>query len=68
MAAHVAWAEGDGAIARAALDRARRLDPGYRLAELLGRLVDAGVRLPPLPAAGRPAGAGGEVGRLRPVG
>ncbi len=62
VAAHVAWAEGDGAIARAALDRARRLDPGYRLAELLGRLVDAGVRLPRGP--GRPHGDA----RLRSVG
>jgi hypothetical protein len=46
VTAHVAWAEGDGAIARAALDRADRLDPDYRLAVLLRRLVDAGVRIP----------------------
>ncbi|WP_377641895.1 DUF4192 domain-containing protein [Oryzobacter terrae] len=62
VAAHVAWAEGDGAIARAALDRARRIDPEYRLAGLLGRLVDAGVRLPRGP--GRPHGDA----RLRSVG
>lgn len=46
VAAHVAWVEGDGAVARAALDRALRLAPDYRLALLLVRLVDAGLRLP----------------------
>lgn len=44
--AHVAWAEGQGAVARSALDRALRLVPDYRLALLLTRLVDAGVRFP----------------------
>ncbi|PKW25687.1 DUF4192 domain-containing protein [Phycicoccus duodecadis] len=48
-AAQVAWSLGDGALARAALDRAVRLEPGYRLAVLLGRMVDAGLR----PAARR---------------
>ena len=46
VAAHVAWVEGDGAVARAAVDRALRLAPDYRLALLLVRLVDAGLRLP----------------------
>ena len=46
VAAHVAWVEGDGALARAAVDRALRLAPDYRLALLLHRLVDAGLRLP----------------------
>ncbi len=46
VTAHVAWESGDGAVARAAVDRARRLAPGYRLAQLLERLVDHGVRLP----------------------
>ena len=46
VAAHLAWVEGDGAVARAAVDRALRLAPEYRLAQLLLRLVDAGVRLP----------------------
>ena len=46
VAAHVAWVEGDGALARAAIDRALRLVPDYRLALLLERLVDAGLRLP----------------------
>lgn len=62
VTAHIAWAEGDGAVARAALDRAYRLDPDYRLAELLRRLVDAGVRLPR--GRGRPHGDAG----LRSVG
>lgn len=43
---HVAWAEGQGAVARAALDRALRLVPDYRLAVLVAQLVDAGVRFP----------------------
>lgn len=46
VTAHVAWVEGDGAVARAAVDRALRLAPDYRLALLLVRLVDAGLRLP----------------------
>jgi hypothetical protein len=47
VAAHVAWAQGDGALARAALDRALRLDPSYRLAQLLARLVENGLRMTP---------------------
>ncbi|MBM6400231.1 DUF4192 family protein [Phycicoccus sonneratiae] len=43
-AAQVAWAHGDGALARAALDRALRVEPGYRLARLLAALVERGVR------------------------
>lgn len=62
VTAHVAWAEGNGAVARAALDRAMRLDPDYRLAHLLRRLVDAGVRL--RRGHGRPHGGAG----LRSVG
>jgi hypothetical protein len=54
VTAHVAWSDGDGAVARAAVDRALRLDPGYRLAVLLARLVDHGVRMSP-----RRPGAGG---------
>jgi hypothetical protein len=46
VTAHVAWCGGDGAVARVALERALRLDPGYRLAVLLERLVDHGVRFP----------------------
>ena len=56
VVAHLAWVEGDGAIARAAVDRALRLAPDYRLALLLLRLIDAGVRLPR-----RDRGAGEEV-------
>lgn len=44
LAASVAWAGGDGALARAALGRALRLCPDYRLAVLLERLLDGGVR------------------------
>ncbi len=38
------WWRGDGALTRVALDRALRCDPGYRLARLLERLVDLGIR------------------------
>ena len=62
VAAHVAWVGGDGAIARAAVDRAVRLDPGYRLAGLLRHLVDTGLRLPPLEAEGQPPEALGQAG------
>ena len=57
VTAHVAWESGDGAVARAAVDRARRLAPGYRLAQLLERLVDHGVRLPEGGARDGPATA-----------
>lgn len=57
VAAHVAWIGGDGAIARVAVDRAVRLAPDYRLARLLERLVDQGLRLPPVSGAGRGPGA-----------
>ncbi len=58
VAAQVAWAGGDGARARAALDRALRLDPGYRLAGLLARVVDHGLRLEHTPP-GHPLGRAG---------
>jgi Domain of unknown function (DUF4192) len=47
VAAHVAWADGEGAVAHAALDRALRLEPGYRLARLLAGLVEHGLRMSP---------------------
>lgn len=50
-AAHVAWAGGDGAVTRSALDRALRVEPGYRLARLLARLVEHGLRLDRPPAS-----------------
>jgi hypothetical protein len=62
VAAHVAWVAGDGAIARAAVDRAVRLAPGYRLALLLERLVDTGLRLPPGSIPARPEGTLGQAG------
>ena len=40
--AHVVWWQGDGALARIALDRALAVDPDYRLAALLERMVDLG--------------------------
>jgi hypothetical protein len=42
--ASFAWWRGDGALTRIALDRARRSDPHYRLAELLERMVDLAIR------------------------
>jgi hypothetical protein len=42
--AHVAWYLGDGALARTALDRALEVDPDYRLAALLERMVDVAFR------------------------
>jgi hypothetical protein len=62
VAAHVAWVGGDGAIARAAVDRAMRLAPDYRLAQLLERLVDTGLRLPTVTRPAPGAGALGQVG------
>ena len=62
VAAHVAWIGGDGAIARVAVDRAVRLVPDYRLARLLERLVDLGLRLPPVTGQERGPGALGRVG------
>lgn len=44
--ASYAWHQGDGTIARIALDRALRADPNYRLAQLLERMVTLGVRDP----------------------
>ena len=42
--AHVVWWQGDGALARTALDRALGVDPDYRLAALLERMVDIAAR------------------------
>lgn len=44
LVAHVAWWLGDGALARTALDRALRVCPGYRLAELFEQVVAVGLR------------------------
>jgi hypothetical protein len=38
------WWRGDGALTRIALDRALRVDPRYRLARLLERMVDLAIR------------------------
>lgn len=42
--AHLAWFSGDGTVAGACLERALDLEPGYRLAELMLRLLQHGVR------------------------
>jgi len=38
------WWRGDGALTRIALDRALRVEPEYRLAQLLERMVDLAIR------------------------
>ena len=38
------WWRGDGALTRIALDRALRVDPHYRLAQLLEQMVDLAIR------------------------
>lgn len=38
------WSRGDGALTRIALDRALRVDPHYRLAQLLERMVNLAIR------------------------
>ena len=38
------WWRGDGALTRVALDRALGIDPSYRLATLLERMVDLAIR------------------------
>ena len=43
---HVAWWQGDGAVARTAVEQALAVDPGYRLAVLLQRMVDVAARPP----------------------
>jgi len=42
--AHTAWNQGNGIIARVALDRARAADPAYYLAALLDRMVTEGMQ------------------------
>lgn len=49
----VAWHLGNGATARDAVERALRIDPAHRLAQLLQRMVDHGIRPPRSPASGR---------------
>lgn len=43
------WWRGNGALTRAALDRALRCQPDYRLARLLERMVDLAIRPRPHP-------------------
>jgi hypothetical protein len=44
MLASFTWWRGDGALTRIALDRALRVDPHYRLAQLLERMLDLAIR------------------------
>lgn len=46
VAGTYAWWAGDGTLSRLALDRALGIDPNYRLAVLISRMVDLGVRFP----------------------
>ena len=39
-----AWSSGSGALAAVAAEQALQIDPGYRLALLLGRAVELGAR------------------------
>jgi len=45
VAASLEWWAGDGALARTALDLARELDPGYRLAALMDQMLTLGIRV-----------------------
>jgi hypothetical protein len=44
--ASLTWWRGDGALTRIALERALRVDPHYRLAQLLEQMVDLAIRPP----------------------
>lgn len=44
LLAHVAWLQGNGAVARIAIDRALAADANYSWAVLIGRAVDEGIR------------------------
>ncbi|MBM2616945.1 DUF4192 domain-containing protein [Actinoplanes sp. LDG1-06] len=43
LLSHAAWRQGLGALARVAIDRALRQDPGHRMACTLDRLLAAGI-------------------------
>lgn len=64
LAASVSWSDGDGAVARAAIDRAVRLRPGYRLGYLLERVIDQGVRVGAARAGADRRTSGGRVDGL----
>lgn len=52
---YVAWQQGQGALARMALQRSLQADPDYRLAQLLDRILDSGI--PPAELRRKPAPA-----------
>ena len=54
LLAHLAWWTGDGTVAGVALEESLRIDPDYRLAQLMMQLLAAGVR--PWEEPGAPAG------------
>ena len=47
LLAHVAWLQGNGALARIAIDRALTADPNYSWAVLIGHALDAAGLRPP---------------------
>ena len=49
LLAFAAWQDGNGVLAKAALDRALEADPGYKLARLMAEVLSAG--LPPTAGA-----------------
>jgi hypothetical protein len=57
--ANVALHEGDGTLARVALDRALEHSPGYTLARLLSRMLDLGIRPDDVPADTSAGSSGG---------
>jgi len=64
-----AWHCGDGALTNSALDRALRIDPSYRLALLLQRVVELGLREehPAVPPARRARRARSRAARRWPA-
>lgn len=60
LVAHLAWWGGDGTVTGVCLERALEIDPHYRLADLMNRLLAAGLRpwTDPRSGSGR-AGDGG---------
>jgi len=62
LVGYVAWREGDGSLARVAVDRALRADAGHRTAGLLDRVLSAGIAPSALVALRPPPGPPGPTG------
>ena len=60
LVAHLAWWAGDGTVTGVCLEQALRIDPHYRLADLMLQLLTAGVRPWSDSDAGADAPAGGD--------